>query len=296
MLKSMTAFASLEFEHGPKRVSIELRSVNHRFFDLRIKSPSGLLHAENQIRKILKDKLERGSIDCFIRVKHVDTTTTDNKKLSIDWPLIDQYMVALDDIKKKYKITDDLRTGDILRMRDILNTDDSDDKSEDLNATIVTNISKCADSMLKMQLAEGGALKKTMLELLAHIESNTDIIYKKVENTYKEIFKRLSDKITILLDTPQISHDRIVTEAGLLAQKADIKEEIDRIHSHVAQFRNETTRTDNCEGKKLDFIVQELNREFNTIASKSEDKDVVYLTVETKSLIEKIREQVQNVK
>jgi len=297
MIESMTAYGSTEFGYGSKVISIEIRSVNHRYFDLRIKSPGELLKFENEIRKTLKDKLDRGSIDCFIRVKSSSQNSSNqSKKLSVDWELLAQYIKSLKDIKNKQKIKGIVDIADVIRLKDVFILDEADEIGKDLLPMLIKNLSKCTDNVIEMQQKEGLALKSVMLETLSKIEAHTQTIEKKTVNSYKEHFEKIKEKISLLLETPQISQDRIVTEAGILAERKDISEEIDRLHSHISQFRHELELPTTSIGKKLDFIVQEINRETNTIASKSEDKDVVYMAIENKTLTEKIREQVQNVK
>ncbi len=297
MIESMTAYGSIEFEHGTKKVSVELRSVNHRFFDLRIKSPAEIIKFESEIRKVLKDKLERGSIDCFIRVRTVSNGSSEQqKKLSVDRNLLQQYIDELKDLQREHKIKGSMELPDLIKLKDIFVLEEPDSDEEGLLPSLIKNMGKCADSVLEMQKKEGMSLKEAMTKNLSEIEKNTKTIESKADDLYKKYFEKLKEKIKLLTDSPQISDDRIVTEAGVLAERGDIREEIDRLYSHISQFKHELNNDTSSVGKKLDFIVQEINREINTIASKAEDKDTVYLAVENKTLTEKIREQVQNVK
>ncbi len=299
MIESMTAYGSIEFEHGNKKISLELRSVNHRFFDVRIKTPMELMSIEPDIRKVLRDKLERGSIDCFIRIKtsvNTEVETDNSKELKVDWKLLEQYLESVKDIKYRLKIKGDLNIQDIIRLKDLFIAEEAQDKDRTLQTVILENLNTCVESVIKMRKEEGATLSTVMENLVSDIEQKTKIIEEKIKNAYKETFNKLKDKLASLLNNTQISMDRIVTEAGIMSERLDISEEIDRLHSHYSQFRNELKSSSSAVGKKLDFIVQEMNREINTIASKSEEKEVVYLAVEVKTLVEKIREQVQNVK
>ncbi|HOW17290.1 MAG TPA: YicC family protein, partial [bacterium] len=298
MIESMTAYGSIEFEHGNKKISLELRSVNHRFFDVRIKTPMELMSIEPDIRKVLRDKLERGSIDCFIRIKtsvHTEVDADNSKELRVDWKLLEQYLESVKDIKYRLKIKGDLNIQDIIRLKDLFIAEEAQDKDRTLQTVILENLNTCVESVIKMRKEEGATLSTVMENLVSDIEQKTKIIEEKIKNAYKETFNKLKDKLASLLNNTQISMDRIVTEAGIMSERLDISEEIDRLHSHYSQFRNELKSSSSAVGKKLDFIVQEMNREINTIASKSEEKEVVYLAVEVKTLVEKIREQVQNV-
>ena len=296
MLQSMTAYGSMEFEYATKRFFIEIRSVNHRYFDLRIKAPYEFLKFENEIRKTLKDKLDRGSIDCFIRTKTASGVAEQSKELKVDQDLIAQYLKAVESIKYEHKIKGSIEICDVIRLKDVFVLDDNQNIEKDLKPILIDNITKCAQVVIEMQKQEGASLSSVILQDLAKIEDNTKIIENKTTNSYQEYFEKIKEKIKLLVESPQIAQDRIVTEAGILAERNDIKEEIDRLYSHISQLKKELTEPTVSIGKKLDFIIQEINRETNTIASKSEDKDVVYLAIENKTLTEKIREQVQNVK
>lgn len=297
MIESMTAYGSVEFEHGTKKVFVELRSVNHRFFDLRVKSPAEIFKFEPDIRKVLKDKLERGSVDCFIKVRSVnDGTSEQPKKLSTDWELLQQYIYELKDIQRQHKIKGNIELPDILKLKDVFVLEEPEAETEGLKEKLIEQLQHCSDSILDMQRKEGSALKDVMTKTLLEIEKNTNTIESKTASLYGQYFEKLKEKIRTLTEGSQVSEDRLVTEAGILAERGDIREEIDRLHSHISQFRHELSNSKGPVGKKLDFIVQEINREINTIASKAEDKETVYLAVENKTLTEQIREQVQNVK
>ncbi|MFH1224149.1 MAG: YicC/YloC family endoribonuclease [Pseudomonadota bacterium] len=297
MLESMTAFGSIDVECGNLKTTIEIRSVNHRFFECRMKAPSHIYKIENSVRNLLKEKLKRGSIDFFVKpCKSVSEDSSATETLEVDNGLLLQYIKTLASVKKKFKIKDELKLSDIIRLPNIFRSKDDEITSDFLEKHLLPSVAKCADSILEMQKKEGQALKTAIDKNINEIEKNIDVIGKNSVSHFEETYKKVSDRITSLLSNHEISKDRIAAEAGIIADRLDISEELDRLKSHIEQFRQ--TEKGNTEpiGKKLDFIIQEINREFNTIASKSENKDIVYTAVESKTLVEKIREQIQNVK
>jgi uncharacterized protein (TIGR00255 family) len=304
MLESMTGFGSSDFTLKGYRFNIEVKSVNNRFFDARIKLPSSLNKLEPEIRQILKESLIRGSVDCYIKVsKDIDSNkSSENNKsedntetITLDQKLLEQYIKAIEKVKSKFKVDEKLQISDLMRIPNLFITEDLISSSEDIQKAIMACIKQSIDSVIKMQKKEGKATFESIQSNIKNIENNIKKIKKSTINDVKETHKKLFDKIASLLENTEISHDRILTEAGIIAQRKDISEELDRLQSHLEQFSVVLNSAKEA-GKKLDFITQEVNREINTISSKTENNEVTYLCVECKSLAEKIREQIQNVK
>jgi len=297
MLESMTAYGSTDVEFCNIKATIEIRSVNHRFFECRAKMPSYMYKVETTIRKILKDKLVRGSLDLFVRSSRSTCQNAETlEALELDDVLLSQYVKILADVKNKYKIDGDLKISDVIRIPNIFMTNEKDLTMDFLDKHLLPAVEKCADSVLEMQKKEGQALKTVINKNLDEVEKNVSFIEKRTGDHFEETYKKALDKLNKILSSVDISKDKIVTEAGLIANRLDISEELDRLKSHIEQFRETEKGSTEPVGKKLDFIIQEINREFNTIASKSESKDIVYIAVESKTLVEKMREQIQNVK
>ncbi len=296
MLESMTAYGSSEVDINNTRFTIEIKSVNHRFFEARIKMPYSMAKIDPAIRKILKDKLIRGSVDCYIRpVKICQEECSGTEAVTVDHSLLSQYIKAIDDIKIKFNLQDTIKISDIIRIPNIFVTEERNFSDEELGKKLLSAIEKCANSVIEMQKKEGAALKEVIDKNLLAIESYIVRITDGSKDLLDTTFNRIKEKMEKLLANAEISQDRLLTEAGILAEHFDITEEIDRLKSHIKQFRDELNKSTDV-GRKLDFIVQEINREINTIASKAEEKDIVYNCVESKAIIEKIREQIQNVK
>jgi len=298
MLESMTAYGTLDLALNNYRYTIEIRSVNHRFFEFKLRAPSYLYKFEPLIRDTIKSKLQRGSIECYIKsTKATGTTNNNEQEIDVDQALLGEYLSAIKDIQKKFKVKGELELKDIMRLPNIFTMKEPEIKDELIEKEIASAAGKCADIVKKMQKKEGEKLKGCMEQHLVEIEKNTSVISSKSEDLFKSSLEKIKNRLKELLADSNIPEERITVEAGLMAEKLDISEETERLKSHFSQFR-ETLENKNSEpvGKKLDFIVQEINREINTIASKAEDTNVVYTAIESKTLTEKIREQVQNVK
>jgi uncharacterized protein (TIGR00255 family) len=300
----MTGFGSSDCTLKGHRFHVEIKSVNHRFFDARVKLPSSLNRLDIEIRRTLKEKLTRGSIDCYIKVtKNVDANKSpdDNSPSNImdavvlDQELLGQYMEAIEKVKSKFKIDEKIQVSDLMRIPNLFTIEDPISDNDETDKVLMACVRESIDSIIKMQKAEGKATSDSMQANIKSIDDNVKKIKKTTINSVEEYNKKLFDKISALLENTEISKERILTEAGIIAERTDISEELDRLQSHLEQFMAVLKNTKEA-GKKLDFITQEINREINTISSKTENNDVTYLCVECKSLAEKIREQIQNVK
>lgn len=292
MLESMTAYGTLDFELSGHKYTMEIRSVNHRFFEFKLRAPSYLYKFESLIKDTIKSRLQRGSVECYIK-----GDKTSSPDIDVDYALMGEYIKSLDEVQKKFKIEGKLQVADIIRLPNIFATKEPEISSEIVEKEIVAAAENCADLVKEMQKKEGGKLKIAMEQHLIQIEKNTHQIEAKSKDLFDKSFNKIKERLKELLADSNIPTERITAEAGLMAERLDISEEVERLASHFGQFRETLNgKKDEPVGKKLDFIVQEINREINTIASKADDTNVVYTAVENKTLTEKIREQVQNVK
>ena len=297
MLESMTAYGTVDFELSNYKYTMEIRSVNHRFFEFKFRSPSYLYRFESLVRDAIKSGLQRGSIECYIKPSKTAAKNSETG-VEVDYSLMGEYLKALEEAKNRFGIEGKMGLSDLLRLPNLFTVKEPELNEELMEKEILAASKKCAGVVKEMQKKEGEKLKSAMEQHLIQIENNTTGIHGRSAELFETSFKKIKNRLSELLsDANNIPTDRITSEAGILAEKLDISEEIERLGSHFAQFR-ETLKNNNVEpvGKKLDFIVQEINREINTIASKAEDTSVVYTAIESKTLTEKIREQVQNVK
>lgn len=270
--------------------TVEMKSVNHRFLDIHLKMPKQLMNVEDKIRKLISKSISRGRIEIYINVEGEFLTT---KSIHVDWDLLDRYVTSFQQMKKRYSLEDQLSFQHILALHDVMDIQEETASSSTFENDILELINVAITDLSTMRNVEGEQLVadlKLRLSKLSKINHQLEKLAPIVVENYRErITKRVSEFVSGTID-----ENRILTEVALFADKADINEEITRIHSHIHQFIESLTSNEPI-GRKLDFLVQELNREANTIGSKANDSQIAKNVVELKSLIEKLKEQVQNI-
>lgn len=288
---SMTGFGRAEAEEGGRKVTIEIKAVNHRFLDINIRMPRTLGFAEETIRKTIKDRLERGRVDVFVNYSAVDDGS---RTAAADLGLISSYILAARQAAVAAGVEDDLKLSNIIGIPDAIVIVESPEDEEQQIALVSKALDAALSSLYNMREREGGALKDNILECLDALSTIKSSIDAKKDKQPKDYAERLRQRISELLGGTEIDEARFNTEVAYMADKADITEEVVRLGTHITQFRS-AVRDTQAVGRKLDFMVQEMNRELNTIGSKSQDMDITNAVIEGKSVIEKIREQVQNI-
>lgn len=287
----MTGFGRAEAEADGRKVTIEIKAVNHRFLDINIRMPRTLGFAEETIRKTIKSRLERGRIDVFVNY----SALVDNAKTAAaDTGLIESYISAARLAAKAAGVEDDLKLSHIIGIPDAIVIEESPEDEEKQTELVTSALDSALNALYEMRKREGGALKENIIECLSALEVIKAAIDTKKERVSKEYAEKLKLRIGELLGGAEIDESRFNTEVAYIADKADITEEVVRLGTHINQFRS-TVSEKQAVGRKLDFMVQEMNRELNTIGSKSQDMDITNAVIEGKSVIEKIREQVQNI-
>jgi uncharacterized protein (TIGR00255 family) len=292
MVRSMTGFGRGMTKEGISRsFTIEIKSVNHRYFDLNIKIPRNLLALETKIRETIKGKVNRGKIDVFINQSIYEN---DDVEVCFNEKLGDSYFACLKKIRDRYKIVDDISVSLIAKFPDVITAEKKEENLEEIWSNLQGPLHEAIDSLIKMRENEGTKLREDIIAkctsigaLVSQIEENSFLVVEDYRN-------KLNSRISELLNTSEIDESRIAMEVALFADKAAIDEEIVRLKSHIAQLK-QTLDKDEPIGRKLDFIVQEMNRETNTISSKANDLEILNLTINIKNYIEKIREQIQNI-
>jgi uncharacterized protein (TIGR00255 family) len=292
MVKSMTSFGRASNEEGSKYLfSVEMKSVNSRYLDVNVKLPRSIISLEEEIRKLVNEKLSRGKVDVFINQK---SYSTGDGVAKLNLKLAESYYNALKEIEKSFDVKNDITVTQIARFSDVITIVEEEDSIEEIFSIIKPLISEALFMMEKMRIAEGEKLKEDIILKLYEIEvlvNRIESIADTVPSNYK---KKLETRIKELLEIYDIDENRIAQEVAIISDKASVDEEIIRLRSHLNQMR-ETFEEGGQIGRKLDFIIQEMNRESNTIASKSSDMDMTNYVINIKNLIEKIREQVQNI-
>lgn len=288
----MTGYGKGEASSSGFRIKVELKSVNNRYLDITVKLPRYLIYLEESIKKLIKEKLGRGKVDVFI---NLDFESISSLEVKVDIPLAMNFKNALSDLKDQLQIEDSIRLSNILSIPDVIRTEKRDLDEASVWETLRSAIDSALSQIVVMRESEGQQLKHDMLEKLGKIEEITSEVKIRSPLVVEEYRRKLNERIAALLEEPAIiDQDRLAMEVAVYADKSSIDEELTRMNSHIAQFRS-IIEEDGAVGRKLDFLIQEFNREVNTIGSKSSDSIIVNKVVDLKSEIEKIREQVQNI-
>ncbi|WP_167370794.1 YicC/YloC family endoribonuclease [Clostridium massiliodielmoense] len=292
MLRSMTGFGrGTTKEESSRSFTIEIKSVNHRYFDLNLKMPRNLLSLESKIRECLKEKINRGKVDVFITQ---NVYSNDDVEVKFNEQLADSYVKCLEKIRDRYETTDDISVSLISKFPDIISVEKKEENSEEIWNYMKEPLNEAIESLVSMRQNEGKKLKDDVIEKCNIIQELLKGIEKRSPLVVKDYKEKLNDKINELLENSDIDESRIAMEVAIFADKAAIDEEVVRLNSHIIQLKD-TLEKDEPVGRKLDFIIQEMNRETNTISSKANDLQIVNLTINMKNYIEKIREQIQNI-
>ena len=287
----MTGFGRAEAEMDGKKITIEIKTVNHRFLDINIRMPRTLGFAEEGIRKTIKSRLSRGRVDVFINFASLGGG---DKKAEADIGLIKSFVVAARLAANECSLQDDLALSHIIRIPDAIIVQEEAQDEDTLTKIMQSAIDDAIDMLTDMRQREGEHLKQNIDECLLQLGDALSIIEDKKDYISKEYRDKLKLRLSELLDGSEIDETRFNAEIAYIADKADITEEIMRLDTHIKQF-GQIAKNGKETGRKLDFIVQEMNRELNTIGSKSSDMDITNAVIEGKSTVEKIREQVQNI-
>lgn len=290
MVISMTGFGRSRVESDSFSVNVEVKTVNHRFCEINIRMPRQLLKIEDKIKKKLNQQIRRGRVEVYVSIEGEGAVT---RKVHVDWKLIEEYYQFIKQAHEKYELEGKVSLQDLLNRSELLHIEESEVGNETLENLVLTAAEQAVNLLKQMRIAEGEELKKDLLASLSQIETNVTELQNYaplVVQLYKErITKRMQEFVNGMID-----ESRILTEVAVFADKADINEEITRLRSHIQQFIH-TLNENEPIGRKLDFLVQEMNREANTIGSKANDSNIAKKVVEIKSLLEKLKEQVQNI-
>ncbi len=291
MLKSMTGFGRSEGNTSLGRVIVETRSVNHRYSDISLKLPKRLSPFEIRIKELIKAEVSRGRIDVFIKL---DTTGEGKLQLEVDWYIAGQYYEALQTLKQKFNLAGDITVEVLAAAKDLITAKEDQEDVEVYWQEIDPIIRQALRGMDDMKQAEGELLTKDIRNRIERIRNEIQIIKERFPSSLEGYRDRLNEKLQSLLGGLEVDPTRFQQEIALLAERTDITEEIVRAESHFSQF-DLLLRGKELVGRKLDFLLQEINREVNTISSKANDAIISQRVVEVKSELEKIREQVQNI-
>ena len=286
---SMTGYGRAMREVDGRALTIELKSVNHRFLDLAFRMPRNLMFLEDEARKRIGARLARGHVDVFMSYRN---QRSDARRVCVDRALFDAYATALEGLQD-CGVQDDRTLMNIARMPDVLTVTEAEEDQDALRALLRETLDEELDALLVMREREGAEMKKDLAARATHIEEMTLQIEARYPQTVEEYTRRLRASIEELIGQ-SVDETRLLTEVAVMADRSAIAEETVRLKAHIAQLR-ECLEKDEPVGRRIDFLVQELNREVNTISSKSQDVPITQLVVSMKAEIEKLREQLQNI-
>ena len=293
MVKSMTGFGRGEFNDGKRNIVVEIKSVNHRYCDIQARMPRRYSFAEDAIKNTIKKYVNRGKFDVSMSVEYIAESDI---RVDLNRPLVQQYIDNMNILRDEYGVNGDITLELISGMPEVLKQVSDVENEDEIRANIIKATEAAAANLVKMREAEGEKLAKDLVERADIIKDMVNDISVKaaaLPGIYKE---KLKARINDLLDgVAEISEERLAQEVALFADKADITEEITRLRSHMDQMKSIIGESTGADGKKLDFLVQEMNREANTIGSKANDLGITEIMLKIKSEVEKIREQVQNI-
>ena len=292
MIKSMTGFGRSEVVTDERKITIELKSVNHRYLDLSIKMPKKLSFLEGSSRNLMKTYIQRGKVDVYITYEDY---TINNGTLKYNKELAAEYIACLKQIQQDFDLDYDIKVSTLSRYPDILTMEEQSVDEEELWSILEPPVREACEKFIQTRTQEGHNLEKDLLEKLDGLDKKVTRIEERSPEVVNAYRTKLEAKVSELLEDTQIDDNRIAAEVILFSDKICNDEETVRLHSHVKNMKKMLTTETEGIGRKLDFMAQEMNREANTILSKSSDMEISDIAIDLKTEIEKIREQIQNI-
>ena len=292
MAISMTGFGRGEYKDDNYHFLVECKTINHKYSDINIRLPRKLSFLEDNIRILIKDYVKRGRVDLYIKL---DLLGSEDVNLKFDEGLASQYVSILKQIKDKFDLIDDISVINIAKFPDIIKTEECEDDEDKLWSMLKIALENALIKLKDMRSEEGKKLSNDIQNRCNLLKNYIEDIEKYSYNVVNDYKEKLKNRISDILEDPSIiDENRLTQEVVIYADKSSITEEIVRFKSHIEQLKNTVSKNESI-GRKIDFLIQEMNRETNTIGSKSSDLNITNLVVEVKSELEKIREQIQNI-
>lgn len=290
MVRSMTGFGRAKAQIDGLDITVEIKSVNHRYFEFSCRLPRAYSFLEEKIKSRLSGFITRGKVEVSVLI---DDNTENATVVEIDREYTSAYLAALKNLSKEYGIKNDIKVSSLVGNNDIFKIKRQTIEDEVITKAVFTVLEEALNNFITMRTQEGERLLKDVTDRAKYILDKVSFIEERSPETVKNYRERIEQKIKELLGDSSIDEQRILTEVAIFADKVAVAEETVRLRSHIKQFET-LMSTDDAIGRKLDFIVQEMNREANTIGSKAQDIEIAHTVVDIKSEIEKIREQIQN--
>lgn len=291
MIKSMTGFGRCEVSENNRKFTVEMKAVNHRYLDVNIKMPKKLNFFESAIRTLLKEYMQRGKVDIFITYEDF---TESNVSIRYNREIAAEYLGYLRDMAEEFHLDDDIRVSTLSRYPEVFSMEEQTIDEEGIWKTLEKALRGAAEGFVETRIKEGENLRQDLLQKLDDMLSHVAFIESRSPQIIEEYRTKLADRVRELLEDTRVDENRLLTEVTIFADKVCVDEELVRLRSHIEATRD-TLLAGGSMGRKLDFIAQEMNREANTILSKSSDLEITNRGIELKTEIEKVREQIQNI-
>jgi uncharacterized protein (TIGR00255 family) len=289
-MKSMTGFGRASLESNGKNYIIEIKTVNNKYSDITVKSPKRLSFMEDKIRKQIANRITRGKVE--VSVSFFDFSNK-SKNVVLNKEIAKEYIKQLREIADENNLSENISIVEIAKLPDILNSIDSDN-DEEIASEALQCLNMALDSLIEMRKTEGENIKQDLLIRIERVQNFVDKIAENSKGIVEEYVSKLEKRVKEILKTDVVDENRIAQEAVIYADKTSIEEELTRLNSHIVQFK-ELINSDGPVGKKLDFMIQEMNRETNTIGSKAGSGEITKAVIDLKVELEDIREQIQNI-
>ena len=290
MIKSMTGYGKGNISQNLRNYQVEIKSVNHRYLDISVKMPRVLSYLEDEVKKIISSKVKRGKIDVFITFEN---SSTEGKEIKINNEIAKMYIDQLKKLAQEENILSNIEVTEISKYPDVLSIQNVQDE-EQIKKELIETTMIATDKLIQMRQTEGTKMAEDLLQRIQKIEQKIEEISELSTGLIEEYVVKLENRIKEILKNQEVDESRLAQEVVIYADKCSIEEEVTRLKSHISQFEK-LLNSDETVGKKLDFIIQEMNRETNTIGSKANNLDITNGVIDIKTEIENIREQVQNI-
>ena len=290
-MQSMTGYGKAEYSEGGITLTVELKTVNNRFLDVIPKYPRAFVSLDDLIRKTVQSKIKRGRVELFVTYQN---TNESGKTLVVDRSLAEQYVRLAKEFSSEYSLSNDFNVMSLIKSPDVVTEQMGEDKTEELAEILRSTLEKALDNLIEMRKVEGEKLEKDILSRADVVERLVGEVAERAPKIKSDYEERIRVRIAEILGDVKYDESRLLQEVAIFADKSNIDEELTRLKSHISQLR-EICKSGVDTGKKLDFLMQEFNRETNTVCSKSNDLEITKRGLALKNEIEKMREQVQNI-
>ncbi len=291
-MKSMTGFGRAKLEKNDRIYNIEIKSVNHKYSDISVKLPKSLIYVEDKIKKQISLKIARGKIDVFVSFENYSAK---GKDIIVNEELVKKYLEKFKLLAEQNNLRQEIPVAEIIKLPEVLTIKETEDEEDAIQSELLECLEQAINNFVEMREAEANKIKEDLEARINDVEQSVQKISTYSTRLVEEYVVKLEERIKEILKTDVIDEARLAMEVVLYADKCSVEEELTRLKSHIDQFRTLINSKEGPVGKKLDFLIQEMNRETNTMGSKSGSLEITNLVVDIKTKLEDIREQIQNI-